>query len=428
MAIPVYKEEQMHTLLTYIENNIALDMETEILTKLGLVSHTQLYRDFYAYTGHSVREYIRRRRLSNALNLIKTSDLTLADIAYTCGYSSQQDLCRRVKNAVHMTPRDYKDSEQYYFFPPVNSAFPSSAAAGAESPIMVSTQSIPAALCLRFYSPINTDIEDRAVNHLLEIAPAYRGRVWGRDGKVLNGAYCYELYISEGASVQEALTHSAFLIGEQVPAHTAVCATTLVQNREERITDAWNYLCYEWLPDSMFVHSGEPYFEEYLFKHGRVSKLKLYLPLKKRQETVQFSVEYQPARRFVLSEACGSLAEEKASKRVMEYMAQHHPALLRTSRGYYIHKDGTVCVCGLQVPVNIRLEESREIRVVCRTEGRYLILRSQGLGDYGRLRCLAAAFMKQNSIHADMKEMFTVYNIGRGGDSPSMHMYCPVIK
>ena len=54
----------------------------------------QLNRDFISATGYSVSEYIRRLRLSNALCMIKFSHYPTADIAYACGYSSQQALCR----------------------------------------------------------------------------------------------------------------------------------------------------------------------------------------------------------------------------------------------------------------------------------------------------------------------------------------------
>ncbi len=67
----IYKSEYMSSLIRYIENNLISDLDIERLTNAGYVSHTQLYRDFYSLTGHPVKEYIRRRRLSNALALLR---------------------------------------------------------------------------------------------------------------------------------------------------------------------------------------------------------------------------------------------------------------------------------------------------------------------------------------------------------------------
>jgi hypothetical protein len=46
--------EHTRLLIQNIENNISSDFSTGFLTKSGAVSHTQLYRDFYSLTGHSV--------------------------------------------------------------------------------------------------------------------------------------------------------------------------------------------------------------------------------------------------------------------------------------------------------------------------------------------------------------------------------------
>ena len=108
----------LEPLFAALEHNIAESLSVERLAGAGPLSRSQLYRDFYSVTGHTASEYIRRRRLSNALALIKTSQFPLADIAYQCGFSSQQALNRAVRQTVGMTPLAYKNSEAWYFFPP----------------------------------------------------------------------------------------------------------------------------------------------------------------------------------------------------------------------------------------------------------------------------------------------------------------------
>ncbi|HML47109.1 MAG TPA: AraC family transcriptional regulator, partial [Clostridia bacterium] len=100
MSGAVYISESMHGLFRYIEENLALDLNTGLLSSVGYASHAKLYRSFYNLTGHSVMEYVRKRKLSNALAHIKTSDAGLTDIAFQCGYSSHQALCRAIRQTL----------------------------------------------------------------------------------------------------------------------------------------------------------------------------------------------------------------------------------------------------------------------------------------------------------------------------------------
>ena len=54
-------------LLAELEQNLADDFSMERLAEAGKLSRTQLYYEFYSVTGHTMGEYIRRRRLSMAL-------------------------------------------------------------------------------------------------------------------------------------------------------------------------------------------------------------------------------------------------------------------------------------------------------------------------------------------------------------------------
>lgn len=90
------------TLIEYVEAHLSEDISAETLAKAGFVSRAKLYRDFYNVVGHSIKEYIRKRRLSNALALVKKSELSLTDIAYLWGYSSQQDFSRLVQRKLNL--------------------------------------------------------------------------------------------------------------------------------------------------------------------------------------------------------------------------------------------------------------------------------------------------------------------------------------
>lgn len=141
--------------IAFIEEHLYEDINLVHAAQAGYTSLMQLYRDFYTYTGHSVKEYIRKRRLSCALGLIRASQRPLAEIAYACGYSSQQALCKYVKSATHMTPLDYQKSEACYFFPRFDSE--------AIRQVTVNAETIPKTIHLQFYHPDQHGIEQQAL-------------------------------------------------------------------------------------------------------------------------------------------------------------------------------------------------------------------------------------------------------------------------
>lgn len=72
--------------------------------------------------------------------MIKFSHYPTADIAYACGYSSQQALCREIRALLQTTATAYRDGDDIYFLAPPS--------ADAPYPVEVSRVSIPRALCL----------------------------------------------------------------------------------------------------------------------------------------------------------------------------------------------------------------------------------------------------------------------------------------
>ena len=120
MSEAIHKNEYMRDLLRHIESVMPEDIDAGAISHAGYVSAPKLYRDFYNLTGHSVKEYVRKRRLSNALALIKASDMELTDVAFQCGYSSYLTLWRAVRQTLGLAPSEYKNGNIYYFFPPFN--------------------------------------------------------------------------------------------------------------------------------------------------------------------------------------------------------------------------------------------------------------------------------------------------------------------
>ena len=408
----------MNNLFHYIENNMSADLDTELLSSVGYASHAKLYRDFYNVTGHSVKEYIRKRRLSNALALIKSSDMGLTDIAFHCGYSSHQALCRAVRQKLGVTPSEYKHGSTCYFFPPFNGEPLQS--------VTVANETIPSAVRVLFYHSSLLNIENRAVSIFLAAIPEYSGRIFGRNGKQDGGRFYYELYLTELKRTYSGLAQYGFEIMQETPSTTATFATSLVRNEERSINAAWDYLYATWLQNSMFSYTAEPYYEEYIVNHGKPIKLKLYLPIKKRDEETTITLIANPNLYFIVAKAKGYNAEKIASKTVVDYLTTQYPYLVKSSKEFYLHKADNACVCGVRVNSELQAVAEKTIVNIHTDQKKYLVLESSVMGDYDRHADMLQSFARENGMAADSKGIFAVYHAKESFDNLSIKMYCPV--
>ena len=140
--------------LSYIEHNLITELNPENIAGQHFISVSQLYRDFYACTGHSVKEYIRKRRISNACEKIKCSDMPLAIVAEESGYHTQQAFHKQFKSIVGMTPLEYQQGDTYFYFYPFTINEISLA-------VKVGTETIPECTTARFYDSCLIGIEDK---------------------------------------------------------------------------------------------------------------------------------------------------------------------------------------------------------------------------------------------------------------------------
>ena len=412
------KNEYIHNLFRYIENNMSIELEGEFISSIGYVSRRKLYNDFYSINGHSVREYIRKRRLSNALALIKTSNLSIESIALQCGYSSHQALCRTIKQTIGITPSEYKNSDTFYFFPPCSD--------NPSQQIVVASETIPQTLCLHFYHSQIAGIESLAINKFMCLNPNYKGRIWGRNGKEKGNNFCYELYITDTDIDFENLKAYGFEMSYSMNKIESLFSTTTVRYDENKIISAWNYLYTEWLPGSMFEYTNEPYYEEYILKNNKPVKLKLYLPIKKRHNETTITLINNPELRFIAAKATGHNAEEIASEKVINHLETHYPYLINTLKEVYLQKIQNTYICGVMINAEMPNDKNENIIYINTNQNNYLLLECRVMGDYNRYSELLIAFAKDNGINIDEQGIFVIYDSTQDYFNPKMKMYCPV--
>jgi transcriptional regulator GlxA family with amidase domain len=87
--------------------NEALNLNT-IAEKFQFSVRT-LTRRFQAATGKSPMEYLQQIRIDNAKELLRNSNLSIADVAYHCGYNDSNHFAVQFRKKMSISPKGYRN-------------------------------------------------------------------------------------------------------------------------------------------------------------------------------------------------------------------------------------------------------------------------------------------------------------------------------
>ena len=93
--------------LEYINNNLTADLTLESLASAANFNAIYFHKLFKASTGKTLHEYVEDQRIKKAINLLISTNLTLTQIAYECGFSSQSYFSYAFKKKIGSAPREY---------------------------------------------------------------------------------------------------------------------------------------------------------------------------------------------------------------------------------------------------------------------------------------------------------------------------------
>ena len=105
-GLPSYKLKQA---LDYINDNLDQKIQLNDVAKLVDISQYYFCRMFHASMGVSPYKYVIQQRVGKAQDLITNSKLSLANISYKCGFSSQSQMTQHFRKCVGVTPKVYRD-------------------------------------------------------------------------------------------------------------------------------------------------------------------------------------------------------------------------------------------------------------------------------------------------------------------------------
>lgn len=98
----------LQKVIDYIEENLDNKLELDCIAKVAGYSVPHFYRVFGAIVGCSVKEYIRRRKLSKAVFDVVTTKRSITEIAFKHGYESHEVFTRTFKLVYGAPPSSYR--------------------------------------------------------------------------------------------------------------------------------------------------------------------------------------------------------------------------------------------------------------------------------------------------------------------------------
>ncbi len=111
----------MNAAVRYIDNNLCEETDIEKAALTAGITADSFLRFFSYMTGMTIKEYIRRRRLTLAANDIRGSSERIIDIAIKYGYDSADSFSRAFTKQHGITPSEYrKNVGELKIYPPAS--------------------------------------------------------------------------------------------------------------------------------------------------------------------------------------------------------------------------------------------------------------------------------------------------------------------
>ena len=103
--------------MTYIESVLDSEIDKKKIQQLSGYSYSMFSRLFSILAEMTLSEYIRKRRLSEAVNDLKTTSQKIVDIAMKYGYDSADSFSAAFKKFHGVTPSEVRRGMTYKVFP-----------------------------------------------------------------------------------------------------------------------------------------------------------------------------------------------------------------------------------------------------------------------------------------------------------------------
>ena len=278
---------RINKVLDYIDGNLSSDMTLEELSRVAGFSEYHFHRIFSAMTGETLFSFIWRLRLERSAGLLCSCDKTVTLIAHSLGFSSSALFCRKFKSHFGVSPTKYRNSNRSQADRSISQLLRNDRKAASLS-FGYDESTREGQILRRFAMETKVTIEklsDTKVAYLRYVGP-YAG-----DGKLFEGLYSrlgawagprgidmstsYIIYhddpnvtdeqklrLSVCVPISDDVVTVSGEIGEMIIKGGDYAVGTFSLSSDE-YTEAWGYMCGQWLPKSGYRPANSVPFERY---------------------------------------------------------------------------------------------------------------------------------------------------------------------
>lgn len=100
--------EAVKQAIMYIQDNYTDEITTGSLSEYVHYNEYYFMRVFKKYTGRTIVEFLTEYRLEKSKELLKNEDLTVEDVAYRVGFSSNSYFIRKFRDMFKVTPGEFR--------------------------------------------------------------------------------------------------------------------------------------------------------------------------------------------------------------------------------------------------------------------------------------------------------------------------------
>lgn len=102
------KFKDLTEIIEFIEHNLDKEMSLDDISEFSYYSLPHIHRSLKSIMEYTLKEYIRKRRLSEAASDLVNSERTIIEIAFKYQYNSNEAFTRAFKQLFKVTPKEYR--------------------------------------------------------------------------------------------------------------------------------------------------------------------------------------------------------------------------------------------------------------------------------------------------------------------------------
>lgn len=108
------KRKIIQNILLYVDTHYSQDCTLKTVAHTLQYDYAYLSKLFYQYTELTFTEYLNRYRITQATYFLESTELTIKEIAHSCGYNNLRTFNRNFRNFKDSSPSDYRKSCNKY--------------------------------------------------------------------------------------------------------------------------------------------------------------------------------------------------------------------------------------------------------------------------------------------------------------------------